>query len=365
MEFKHGGLFVGTYSYEIEELAAEQEMLPAEAAMFDAMNHAGPVLTQLSDGETGSRKDWIVGRLESYRENPAFEVAEDGDWSGYQDVPRFRVAAGHTLVPDDFRLRYHGDAFESWETFKRVRSNFDRPDLKFQVGIPHPLDMSLFTFGLPEGGEQRGLDPALIQVCQRATLDEIEAISDEEWGTQVVFQIETPASLSAALIPEDVRPAQLQPESLGEGVAELASKSPDGSVFGVHLCWGDLNNQSRPLLRSRAASVMLMNEISGSWQDNTRLKYIHDPIGGGKTPPMADRRYYDDLQHLQLKEGTRYVAGMVHERQSLVNQRKVLSHIVDALPKGQAVDIAAPCGLGRRPLRTVQRIGRRMMILAR
>lgn len=350
-EFQHSVHFVGSYPGET-----------AEAAMRDMLSIGGDALSQMSDGETGLRKDWVVAQIESYRKNPAFELVQDGHWTSYEDCPSFKVAEGYQLAPDDFGLRYHTDAVASWPAFQAVREEYNRPDLKFQIGIPHSLDMSLFSFGL-----ERGLDPALLDAYRQATIDQIKAICDEPFGDQVVFQIETPASLSMSFFPQEALPPQLHPRALGESIAELAALSPKGTAFGVHLCVGDLGNKGRAMPESRAASVRLMNEMSapGVWPEEMPLLYIHEPDAAGNKPPIVDNAVYEDLRDLRLPKGTRYIAGMVHERQNMEDQRRVLGYIADALPDDQELGLAAACGLGRRSLSAARFIGERMVELAR
>lgn len=350
-EFQHSVHFVGSYPAET-----------AEAAMYDMASIGGDALSQMSDGETGLRKDWVVAQIESYRTNPAFELVQDGHWTSYDDCPVFKVADGHELAPEDFDLRYHADAVASWPAFQSVCGDLGRPDMKFQIGIPHSLDMSLFTFGLAGG-----LDPVVLKAYQQATLDQIKAIRAEPFGDRVVFQIETPASLSMSFFPQETLPPQLHPQALGQSIAELAALSPEDTAFGVHLCVGDLGNKGRAMPPSRAASVQLMNEMSASgvWPEGRHLLYIHEPDAAGDEPPIVDNAVYEDLRELRLPKGTRYIAGMVHERQDLDDQRLVLGYITDALPEGQELGLAAACGLGRRSLSVARGIGERMVELAR
>lgn len=348
-EFQHSVHFVGSYPAE-----------SADGAIYDMTYIGGEGLSQVSDGETGARKNWVVNQIESYRDNPAFELVRDGHWTSYDDCPEFKVADGHILSPDDFGLRYHADAVASWRTFDHVRRELGRPDIKFQVGIPHALDMSLFTFGM-----ERGLDPGLERVYTQATLRQIEAIRDEPFGDEVVFQIETPATMSSLLLPPKDLPPKLHLQELGQGLAWLAAQAPAETEFGVHLCVGDLGNEARAQFASRASAVMMANTISVEWPHDKKLLYIHEPIAAGKKPPIVDEQAYSGLQHLALGQETRYIAGMVHERQPIDEQRQVLAYIKDALPEGQALGLAAACGLGRRSWQAARKVGRRTTALAR
>ncbi|HET7302441.1 MAG TPA: hypothetical protein VFI74_03880 [Candidatus Saccharimonadales bacterium] len=314
------------------------------------------VLDSATDCETGSRANWVVDLIDSYRRNPAFELVEDGDWSGYDHCPRFKVAEGHTLVPDDFALPYHQFALDSWPAFDAARQRIGRPDLLMQVGSPSGLDLSLFTLG-----EQQGFDEEHVDAATQAVADQITAVHNEPFGDQVVYQLETPASLSLALAVED--PAFRQ--GLSSRLLDLVSRCPEGAQFGIHLCVGDLGNEARMQPPNRKASVELMNAIGSDprWEGR-KLRYIHEPIAAGHDVPTLESSMYEDLQDLRLPPGVRYIAGMLHERQSLRRQRKVLELVKENLPQGQALGIAAACGLGRRSRNAAKRIRNRGVLLA-
>lgn len=343
--------FIGSYPAET-----------GEEAMRAQIEYGGHNVLEVSDGETGERQNWIVDHISSYESNDAFVKTKPGGWTNYEDCPEFDVAPGHTLTPNDFRLQYHANAVRAWPTLAHLREAYDRPDLKLQVGVPHSLDMSLFTFGLA-----RGLDPELSDKYAQATAEQIERIRNEPFGDEVVFQIETPASMSMALFPQDQLPSNLHPDMLGKSIGDLANRAPQESHFGVHLCLGDLGNESRGQLPNRAASVILMNAISRhvTWHGKQRLDYIHEPVAAGKNPPILDQQAYHELRDLRLHQGTRYIAGMVHEAQTFEQQKQVLAWIEGELPEGQTLGLAAACGLGRRSQQMATFIARRMTALAR
>lgn len=301
------------------------------------------------DGET-AHPNWIVDQIESYRSNPAFELVTDGDWSDYNHCPSFKVARGHTLTPEDTDLHYHDYAKSSWDAFDRARRRVGNTAIRYQVGIPSPLDMSLFTLG-----QERGMDEAAIEAFTEASLNEIEKIHNEPFGKDVVYQIETPASLSIALQVAD--PAFRQ--GLAKRITDFVRRAPEDTHFGVHLCVGDLNNEAREQPQTRKASVDLMNALADMWPEGRHFDYVHEPVAAGSEQPLLTLgtpealqktlAMYKDLKDVRLDPGTRYIAGMIHEDQDFPQQRKVLEIIKAFLPEGQQLGVAAGCGLGRRP----------------
>ena len=162
-----------------------------EHAMELALNRLAPHLDRMSDGETGDRHLWITPALEKFRANPDVEMVHDGDWSGYDNVAAWRVREGVTLDPENIRLHY-ALAFEnSFPSFKVLRERFGRPDLRFQVGIPMPIDMAVYAFG-----EAAFADQTILEACNVATLRDIARIHGQG-GDEVVFQLETVVALVA------------------------------------------------------------------------------------------------------------------------------------------------------------------------
>jgi hypothetical protein len=317
-----------------------------------------PTVRFVSDGETGERANWVIALIESYRNNPAFSLAKDGRWTSYTDCPEFRVADGHSLEAKDFRLNYAAFAMQAWPILERLRQEYNRPDLKLQVGIPHALDLVLFTLGLT--GLQ---DPHNFDVAVQATLGQIRALH-AELGDNVVFQIETPASLSVSLLPQDQLPPSLQPEALGKSIADLAAQAPVGAHFGIHLCLGDLGHESRGQLASRQPSVDLANAIAHNWPKGRTLEYIHEPIAAGQHSPLLDKAAYESLADLSLPKDTYYIAGLVHEKATADDQKQVLGWVESFVPAGIKIGIASACGLGRRTTEEAERLTQRMAALA-
>jgi hypothetical protein len=79
----------------------------------------GDRVTQLPDGETGPRSDWIVWQYPVLSSRPEFEICPPGD-QPHRALPRLRVRDGEsldTLRFDD--LGYAEAAISSYRTFTR------------------------------------------------------------------------------------------------------------------------------------------------------------------------------------------------------------------------------------------------------
>ena len=306
----------------------------ARAAMEEALAAVGDRLATLPDGETGERHHWIMHIIEALREHPDLEVKRDGDWSDYDKVPVFKERAGHRLTGATLDFGHVAAFNESYPIFRELRGE---RELAFQAGIPGDFDMALFVLG-PRGAFRRR-DP-----FTEATLAEIRAIHAQA-GADVVFQLELPAELVfVARVPPPLRPAVAR--LLGSGVARLARESPAGARFGLHLCLGDMHHRALGRMSDTSPLVALSNAIVRAWPAGRPLEFIHAPFAAAEEPPPTSPRWYAPLDRLELPPGTRFIAGIAHEDQSLEDQRYILETI-DRLV-GVRAGVSTSCGLGRR-----------------
>ena len=321
----------------IAHLVGSIPLESGEAAMTAALDRMAPALQSLPDGETGERANWIIHIIEAFRDHPDLELKRQGDWSDYNATPVFRVRNGHTLRGESLDFG-HVDAFEQhYPLFLKLREQYGRDDLTYQVGIPGDFDMALFTLGPTGPFRQR-------KPFTEATLREIRAIHDRA-GDDVVFQIEVPAELVfVARMPAPLQPAMAK--FLAGGIARLAEQSPVGARFGVHLCLGDMNHRALGRMTDVAPLVRLSNAVVDAWPSGRPLEFIHAPFAAAIEPPVNSRRFYAPLRDLRLPRNVEFIAGFAHEDQPL-HAQVALRDYLDELT-GREVGIATACGLGRR-----------------
>jgi hypothetical protein len=309
----------------------------AEAAMRQALEVVGARLRFLPDGETGERYHWVIHIIEGLRQHPDLQLVSDGRWSGYDDLPKFRVRRGHRLFGATLDFGHVAAFRGSWPVFQRLRGEAGRPDLAFQVGVPGDFDMAMFTFG-PAGAvrHRRPFTEATVR-----EIHEIHALG----GDDVVFQIEIPAELVAvARVPPALQPTVAG--RLAAGIATIVRAAPAGARFGIHLCLGDMNHQALGRMTDVAPAVHLANALVRRWPTGRPLEFVHMPFAAAEEPPPHARDWYAPLAQLTLPPGTRLVAGLVHEDEDVQDQEQLLAMVEGIV--GHEVDVAAACGLGRR-----------------
>ncbi|MEJ3747519.1 hypothetical protein WEI85_30050 [Actinomycetes bacterium KLBMP 9797] len=310
----------------------------AADAMRLAVTHLGSDLDFLPDGETGDRRNWIIGAIESFRDHPVLELTRDGDWSDYDKTPRFRVRPGQRLSGAALDLGIVAATRQALPSYQATCARLGAAgrDLGFQVGIPGDVDLAMFTFG--PVGPVRHLRPFTEALA--ATMRQIHELA----GDDVLFQIEIPVEL--VLLARAPRPARAMLAALlARRVGALARAAPARTRFGVHLCLGDMNHRALGRLADAGPLVLLTNALVARWPAGRSLAYVHAPLAAADHPPVDDAAFYRPLRGLRLR-GARFVAGYAHEDQDLDTQRRVRRHVEEAL--GRPADVSTSCGLGRR-----------------
>jgi hypothetical protein len=313
----------------------------AAEAMRQAADRLGPDLDYLPDGETGDRRNWILGAVEGFREHPDLRLVKDGDWSDYDRAPRFAVRSGHRLYGATIDLGIAAAARAARPEFEALSpvlagTGAAGTGPRLQVGIPGDLDMAMFTLG--PAGVLRHLRPFTEALV--ATMHQVQA----EAGP-ALFQFEMPAELVLlARAPARLRPGLAA--VLARRVVALAQGTPAGAEVGLHLCLGDMNHRALGHVTDAEPLVLLANALAARWPERVPLRYVHLPLAAAEEPPVTDRAFYQPLSRLRLGAGTRLVAGFAHEGQAMADQVRVRTMIEDAV--GHPVDISTSCGLGRR-----------------
>jgi hypothetical protein len=309
--------------------------------MQTALERIGPHLLRMTDGETGERSQWVLPTLDWLRANPDVEVARAIDYSDYSESAAYRLREGHRFDASHILTAYYSTFQRSYAGFRVLRDRYGYPDISFQVGLPAPVDLAVISFAF----ETAFAHPELEQAFMEATLREVEAIHAAA-GQDVIFQIETVVAMvaTASSPPEH---QQAVAENMAGIITRLAREAPEGTRFGLHMCLGDFHHRALAELGSARPIVTLANEMAKQWPSDRPLEYIHAPFAAAEKPGSLDPSWYGPLADLDLPAHIRFVAGFVHEDLSVDELRDVQAMIESNV--GHEVDVAATCGLGRRP----------------
>ncbi|WP_378733188.1 hypothetical protein [Nocardia brasiliensis] len=306
-------------------------------AMLDS---AGPLLRTLPTGETRRYEFYIRPIIEDLVAQGALESKKPGQWNTSRDRTIYRAPGGKPLSGDMMDLGYLREAKEALPVFAALRAARELPQLTLQIGMPTTFTLAFIAMGA--SGVLRNK-----RAFTDATVRDISGIR-ELAGDDVVIQLEATAELVLMAKTQPLHGLVDRVLGLGSGIAELASLSPAGTRFGVHLCLGSMNNKARATLRNARPLVHLANSVVRHWPSDRTLEYVHAPFAAGDIPPSAKSEFYAPLARLSLGAGTNFYAGLVHDSPTETEQFQTLQLIEQAL--GRPVDgVATACGLGRRP----------------
>ncbi len=318
-------------------------------AMALAIEHLGDRLLSLPDGEIGERTEacpggtrsaWvqtIMDRCEADPENweivrPARRNA-GGYAKDYQSGPRLKPKRKPKEIADHLDFGWASAAEQSYPEFLRLRSKAGLVGLRFQVGLPTGLGATFGMMAPPTALRYAG-------AFSRRLAREANAILAFTQPGDVLFQIEVPGEMALAhRLPGPLVP--LAARSVIGLVEQIRPREP----FGLHLCFGDLNNEALIKASSLEKAVRFSNAVVDRWPSSHNLSYIHFPLAEAADPPPLERSFYEPLANLKLPADTRFVAGFVHPKRSADEHSTILDHIESI--RGQPVHIASSCGLGR------------------
>jgi hypothetical protein len=311
--------------------------------METAFSRLGDHLLRMSDGETGQRDQWVTPIVEWCRTNPDLELKKDGDFTSYENTPCFGVKDGRTFDSGNIHLQQSMYFKESYPAFKVLRDRHSQPGIRFQVGVPAPLDLPVYVFGFEDGIGDREAFMAFQQAMVAEISEILEHADDPD---DVVFQIETVVAMVAvARAPAEAQEALA--DQMAAGLVSTAAAAPEGARFGVHLCLGDFNHRSMGEMGSARPLVLLANAVAAAWPKGRTLEYIHAPFAAAEKPGSLDEQWFEALSELDLPDDVRFVAGFIHESVDVEELRTIRDRIERL--SGRQIDVAATCGLGRRP----------------
>ena len=332
-------LLVGSMPFENEEDAMER-----------AFKALGPDLIALPDGEIGEKSDkyplgnraaWTQTIIDFCEQEPEnFDVVrpgkrgESGFPVAYDAEPRLKPKHPPSQIADHLNFRWLEYFKQSYPIFKQLRERHGAPDLKFQVGLPTGLGI---TFPMMNPINALRYASAF---NQRMAYEANEMLKIADEG-DLLFQIEVPAEMAMAYrLPNFLVNLALRTVI---GLVELIEpKAP----LGIHLCFGDLNNEALTKSETLDKMVSFTNSLVAKWPSTHLLSYIHFPLAEAADPPPMSADYYRPIKHINLPPNVRFVAGFVHDKRTEVEHMEILKTIESI--RGHQVDVACSCGLGRR-----------------
>lgn len=338
-------LLVGTLPFENEEEAIDK-----------SLSILGNHLISVPDGEIGEKSEkypkgtragWVcINANECAEDTDNWEIVqeaemnEEGFPAGYDKIYTLRSKHSPEELPKYLNLHYHEYFYKSYPIFQRLRKKYGYENLKFQLGIPTGLTLSIFILE-PENAI------AYYQSFQERLLYEVNEVLKDH-ADDIIVQLELPIELGLVY----QTPSQI--DFAMEIAMGLVKNFQYSTQIGIHLCCGDLNNEAWTHPESLEPLVEFANRLIHEWPENQELAYIHVPLAEGNIPPTLEKDFYQPLAQIQLPQNTELFAGLVHEGRAIEELRIIHSHI-ESLCK-HPVGVACACGLGRRSPETGEKL---------
>jgi len=331
-EHKRKVLLVGSLPFENEA-----------AAMTEALDTVGEDLQSLPDGEIGEKSEeyplgnraaWIQSIVDiCERDNENWKLLKKSirnDYGfpvGYDTEPRLKPKHSPAEMHKYLNFRWLEYFKKSYPAFKKLRAERGLKDLKFQVGLPTGIGS---TFAMMSPINALRYAPAFNKRMAYEA-NEILKIADPD---DITFQLEVPGELAMAYkLPKFL--VNLSLRTILGLVKEIEPKVP----FGIHICFGDLNNEALTKAGTLDKMVHFSNKLVSKWPETHQLDYLH------YHPPPISENYYKVLQNINLPKNVRFIAGFIHDKRSDAEHKQILKMIENI--RGHQVDIACSCGLGR------------------
>lgn len=320
-----------------------------ETCMRQALDQLGPHLFALPDGEIGDKSEqfprgnriaWVIYAVERLTaDQESWQIVKapirgaDGMAVDYAGIQKLKPRRSPKAMADHVTFGYDTYFHKSYPLFQQLRQERGHDNLKFQLGVPTGFALG-FAF-------QSQIDWLRYTNAFNSVIAREVNHARQSAGDDLIVQIEVPPELYAAyMLPAPLMGLALRP------IHDLLGKITPGTQIGIHLCLGDFHNEALVHPKTLNKMVAFSNRLVDSWPASQKLAYIHYPFAEGAIPPTTAASYYQPLQAIHLPAETRFIAGFVHEKLSLAENRTILDAIETA--RGAPVAVASSCGLGRR-----------------
>ena len=325
----------------------------AGEALQESLQRLGETLPYVPDGETGERANYIMHLVDRLVPNPALSSHEVTARLGGESarMKRFSIRRGRKLELELGELGYFRDWSASLPLFHKLREEYGRPELRYQLGVAPALSIAFPFFHKPFSMLKA------IAPLQKALREEIGAAVQLD-PDAVVVQLDAAieqvviARLHALFPPA----ARILARRLARQLASLVVDVPAEVPVGVHLCLGNPGNRRAVTPPSSRPVVLFANAIAAVWPADRPLDYLHLPI-----VDSTDHRYYEPLEKLRLPGSTRLIVGTVYEDGHPANLERLQ---LASRSLGFTPDIACACGMGRRSAEVARQLLDEMRALA-
>ena len=310
----------------------------AEAAFRLAAETLGDRLNRIPDGEVGERDTWI--RWQYSRLTSSKQIEQLKKDSVYTPMPPLGLVDSVNSADEIAlsNLGYADAAIDSWHVFADLVEAGTLPsDVRFQVGMPTPLSVSLLYV---DTESRQMFEQAYGQALAQELANMLRSIPAD----RLAIQWETVAEF--ALL-EGLMDNHLEGDLLDvitSRVSDLVDLVPLPAEAGLHLCYGDSGHKH--FCEPRDAGF-LADVMAGVFaKSNRKVDWIHLPV----PKERDDEAYFAPLASVDIPESTELYLGLVHQTGGVGGTQRRIDAAATTVSR---FGVATECGLGRRDPGTI------------
>lgn len=367
------GLFIGSTSYEIDDIEAAIEHF-ISVLLIERGGNKGPFnIPAIPWGETTDHH-WVAEQLRKFGEVPWLQEVRKGGFDKterYTDIPRYKIRKGVEIKASDLNLLFLERAEVAWPILQRVCERHDIKDYYLEIGI-NTVDLA--HFGLWHQAAWN-MDPFLEKT--RIEMEEIWELT----GGRVRFIVEAPVlDVLGALTRGN--PVFLLYYAVQ--LARLISIFPELAEWILHECNGRLGRDAmidqgvfkkffegllnwgffkfRPKHSVRAHNIFMWVLRLAQWFMRKRRRKaakianilpigVQFPFAFGSRPPSLKREDYEAYKKAWIPPEAQVYAGAISAELDLVQLTMLFAWFDEIFD--QRTGMSSTCGHGSNDLETM------------
>ncbi len=293
----------------------------------------GRHLRRTSDGETGTRSQWIWWQIDKLQAVPGIRLGEvqvnpDTGNPDYSVFPGLEVDEGVEIPPRG--LGYADAAIASYDEFLRLRNEGVIPaGVRFQVSIPTPFAV-VVAWAAP-AAQLRLWAP-----FKAALFAEVAAIQAEIPAEDLAIQWDVAVEIGALEASFKPAPELASYERIVAELVACARQVRPPAEVGFHLCYGDYKHRHFVAPKDLSLLVRIANDIAAA----APYQFVHMPVDRDNG---LDPAYFAPLRKLAVGDAELALGVIDYENESA----RIDALVAAADSAGTPYQVATECGMGR------------------
>ena len=315
--------------------------LQSASAVFEALgSKLGGLAKRIPDGETGSRKDWIMWQADVVKNATGLEKGGVRELQGGYHFQLYQVAPGAEKNVSFGPLGYASVASASYQDFKKLRAAGKIPaGTRFQVSLPTPIAV-VMSFCEPSSF------PSTWPAYEERLKTEIKEILSAIPPGDLAIQWDIAAEICFILENPELAKA-IPMEALVASIARVSEDIPPETELGLHLCYGDPGHKHVVEPKDTKLMVDFTHALVAGIKHP--IAFVHMPVPRERD----DLAYFQPLKQLKLPATTELYLGLIHLTDGVAGAKRRLAAAQQIVSD---FGVATECGFGRRAPETIPQL---------